>query len=101
MNVVVNKARHPQLANYIHSSLFALLPYIQKVRLYLPFLFQFYDTAIFNFKDKMALCDSICMTSISGISGESGGDILWPRPCTSGEICFQFNHQSVIPIKCE
>lgn len=31
MNVVVNKARHPQLANYIHSSLFALLPYIQKV----------------------------------------------------------------------
>lgn len=31
MNVVVNKARHPQLANYIHSSLFALLPYIEKV----------------------------------------------------------------------
>ncbi|KAJ3689014.1 hypothetical protein LUZ61_018178 [Rhynchospora tenuis] len=30
MNVVVNKARHPQLANYIHSSIFALLPYIQK-----------------------------------------------------------------------
>ncbi|XP_078148189.1 DNA-binding HORMA family protein isoform X3 [Carex rostrata] len=30
MNVVVNKARHPQLANYIHSSLFALLPYIEK-----------------------------------------------------------------------
>ncbi|KAJ3678692.1 hypothetical protein LUZ60_002495 [Juncus effusus] len=30
MNVVVNKARHPQLANYIHSSTFALLPFIQK-----------------------------------------------------------------------
>ncbi|KAK8965419.1 hypothetical protein KSP40_PGU019375 [Platanthera guangdongensis] len=30
MNVVVHKAKHPQLGNYIHSATFGLLPFIQK-----------------------------------------------------------------------
>lgn len=39
MNVVVNKARHPQLSNYIHNAVFALLPYIQKVFLFFFIIF--------------------------------------------------------------
>lgn len=31
MNVVVQKARHPQLADYIHSATSNLLPFVQKV----------------------------------------------------------------------
>jgi len=31
MNVVVQKARHPELASYIHSVTIGLLPFIQKV----------------------------------------------------------------------
>ncbi|KAL9345821.1 hypothetical protein Peur_060674 [Populus x canadensis] len=31
MNVVVQRARHPQLRDYIHSSVSGLLPFIQKV----------------------------------------------------------------------
>lgn len=54
MNVVVNKARHPQLANYIHSSLFALLPYIEKVFPFCSifFSFNFCDFAHFNSRIK-------------------------------------------------
>lgn len=36
MNVVVHKARHPQLASYIHSATAGLLPFIEKV---IAFLF--------------------------------------------------------------
>lgn len=35
MNVVVQKARHPQLGNYIHSATSELLPFIQKVAAYI------------------------------------------------------------------
>jgi hypothetical protein len=31
MNVVVQRARHPQLRDYIHSTVSGLLPFIQKV----------------------------------------------------------------------
>jgi mitotic spindle assembly checkpoint protein MAD2B len=31
MNVVVQRARHPQLRDYIHSAVSGLLPFIQKV----------------------------------------------------------------------
>lgn len=31
MNVVVQRARHPQLRDYIHSAVTGLLPFIQKV----------------------------------------------------------------------
>jgi mitotic spindle assembly checkpoint protein MAD2B len=31
MSVVVQRARHPQLRDYIHSAVFGLLPFIQKV----------------------------------------------------------------------
>lgn len=37
MNVVVHKARHPQLSNYIHSATSDLLPFIEKVLALLPF----------------------------------------------------------------
>ncbi|KAK4594928.1 hypothetical protein RGQ29_018600 [Quercus rubra] len=30
MNLVVQRARHPQLRDYIHSAVFGLLPFIQK-----------------------------------------------------------------------
>lgn len=33
MNVVAHKARHPQLRDYIHHSLTALIPSIEKVSL--------------------------------------------------------------------
>ena len=31
MNLVVQRARHPQLRDYIHSAVFGFLPIIQKV----------------------------------------------------------------------
>ena len=31
MNMVVQRARHPQLRDYIHSAVFGFLPIIQKV----------------------------------------------------------------------
>ena len=33
MNLVVQRARHPQLRDYIHSAVFGLLPFIQNVGL--------------------------------------------------------------------
>ncbi|XP_021886837.1 DNA polymerase zeta processivity subunit-like [Carica papaya] len=32
MNLVVQRARHPELRDYIHSSINGLLPFIQKVK---------------------------------------------------------------------
>lgn len=36
MNVVVQRARHPELRDYIHSAASGLLPFIQKVSVCRP-----------------------------------------------------------------
>lgn len=45
MNMVVHRARHPELYEYIHSAVNGLLPFIQKVGVF--FFFFFLGKAIF------------------------------------------------------
>lgn len=49
MNAVVQKARHPELQDYIHSTVSGLLPFIQKVDHSLVFFVLYLLKMVLNF----------------------------------------------------